>query len=143
MTDAPLKTRNCRWISVPGASDVRGRLNFLELGKGLDFEPKRLFWLHHIAPRQWRGRHGHRQSKLILIPVSGGCRVHLDDGFVKEAVAIDDPGQALYIAPWVWHELTDFAPQAAIMVVASSLFDEAEYLRDYEVFLREVKERFP
>jgi hypothetical protein len=143
MTDPSLKSRDCRWIKVPGASDARGSVNFLELGKGLDFEPKRLFWLHHVAAGQWRGRHGHRESKLILIAASGGCRAHLDDGVVKETVTLDDPTRGLYVAPWVWHELTDFAPQTAIMVIASTLFEEAEYLRDYETFKREVTERFP
>lgn len=142
MTDSPLKARHCRWISVPGAADMRGRVNFLEYGKALDFQPQRLFWLHHVAPGQWRGRHGHRESQLILIAVNGACCAHLDDGTVKESVPLDDPAKGLYIAPWVWHELTDFAPQTAIMVLASSLYDEAEYLRDYEVFKREVRERF-
>ncbi len=142
MTDAPLKARHCRWISVPSAKDARGQVNFLELGKGLDFQPVRLFWLHHIAPGQWRGRHGHRESKLVFIPVSGSCRAHLDDGTFKETVPLDDPTKALYVAPWVWHELTDFAAGTAIMIIASSFYDEAEYLRDYEVFKREVKERF-
>ena len=143
MTDLSPKCRDCRWIEVPGAADARGSVNFLELDKGLDFHPKRLFWLHHVAPGQWRGRHGHRQSKLILVATNGGCRVHLDDGKLKEIVVLDDPTRALYVAPWVWHELTDFAPQTAIVVVASTLFDEAEYLRDYEAFRREVTERFP
>ena len=58
-------------------------------------------------------------------------------------VVLADPAHALYIAPWVWHELTDFAPQTAVMVIASTLFDEGEYLRDYETFKREVTERFP
>ncbi len=142
MTDVSLKSRNCRWIKVPGASDPRGSVNFLELGKGLDFPPKRLFWLHHVAPGQWRGRHGHRETKLVLIAASGGCRVHLDDGQVTETVALDEPTRALYVAPWVWHELTDFAPNTTIMVIASTLFEEAEYLRDYETFKREVAERF-
>jgi len=137
-----LKARHCRWIAVPGAKDARGQVNFLELGKGLDFQPVRLFWLHHIAPGQWRGRHGHRESKLVFIPVNGSCRAHLDDGFVKETVTLDDPTRALYVAPWVWHELTDFATETAIMIIASSFYDEAEYLRDYAVFEREVKERF-
>jgi dTDP-4-dehydrorhamnose 3,5-epimerase-like enzyme len=143
MTEPTLKSRNCRWIAVPGAADERGRVNFLEWGKALDFQPKRLFWLHHIAPGQWRGRHGHRESKLVLIAVNGGCRVHLDDGKVTESVVLDDPTRALYIAPWVWHELTDFAPATVIMVVASSLYDEAEYLRDYAVFKREVAGLYP
>ncbi|MFI5002097.1 MAG: sugar 3,4-ketoisomerase, partial [Reyranellales bacterium] len=84
MTEATFKVRNCRWIAVPGAADSRGQVNFLEIGKGLDFTPKRLFWLHHVAPGQWRGRHGHRESQLVLLAVHGGCRVHLDDGAVKQ-----------------------------------------------------------
>jgi hypothetical protein len=134
----PLRARNCRWIDVPGAADARGRVNFLELGKALDFQPKRLFWLHHVAPGQWRGRHGHRESELLLIAVNGSCRAHLDDGSDKQAVMLDDPARALFIGTWVWHELTDFAPGTVVMVIASTLYDEAEYLRDYEVFRREV-----
>ena len=141
MTDPVLKVSNCRWIAIPGAADARGRVNFLELGKGLDFQPKRLFWLHHVAAGQWRGRHGHRESQLVLVALNGGCQVHLDDGIVTETVALDDPTKALYIGTWVWHELTDFTPQTAVMIVASSLYDEAEYLRDYEVFKREVAEQ--
>jgi len=136
-----LKVRGCRWIAVPGAADARGRINFLELGRGLDFAPKRLFWLHHIAPGQWRGRHGHRESELLLVTMSGGCQVQLDDGTTKERVALEDPARALYIGTWVWHELTDFAPDTAILVAASSLYDEAEYLRDYETFKRERPKR--
>lgn len=133
-----LKARGCRWIAVPGAADARGKVNFLELGKGLDFQPKRLFWLHDIAPGQWRGRHAHRDSRLVFVAMHGGCRVHLDDGVMKEAVTLDDPTEALFMATWVWHELTDFSPGAAILVAASTLFDEAEYLRDYETFKREL-----
>ena len=135
---AALALRNCRWIDVPGAADPRGRVNFLELGKGLAFPPKRLFWLHHVAAGQWRGRHGHRQTELVLVALSGACRIHLDDGMTKQVVALDDPTRALHIGTWVWHELTDFAPGTAVMVIASTLYDEAEYLRDYEVFKREV-----
>ena len=146
MTDPVLKTRNCRWIAVPGAADARGRVNFLEAGPepgkgGLPFRPQRLFWLHHIAPGQWRGRHGHRESELVLVAIHGGCRVHLDDGKVKEQVGLDDPARALHVGTWVWHELTDFAAGSAVLVIASTLYDEAEYLRDYEVFKREAVAR--
>jgi WxcM-like, C-terminal len=141
MTGPVLKTRNCRWIAVPGASDSRGQVNFLELGKGLDFAPRRLFWLHHIAAGQWRGRHGHRQTELVLVAMHGGCQVHLDDGERRQTVGLDDPAWALYVGTWVWHELTDFAPQSAVLAIASTLYDEAEYLRDYEVFKREAAAR--
>lgn len=141
MTSLPLQTRNCRWLDIRGAADERGRINFLEAGMDLPFQPQRLFWLHHIAPGQWRGRHGHRDSRLVLIALHGGCRVHLDDGRVKETVTIDDPARGLFVGTWVWHELTDFTAEAAILVVASTLYDEAEYLRDYEIFRREAAGR--
>jgi len=137
MTTA-LNARNCRWIAVPGAADQRGRVNFLELGKGLDFQPKRLFWLHHIAAGQWRGRHSHRETELVMVVMNGACRVHLDDGAMKETVTLDDPARALYIGTWVWHELTDFTLGTSVVVIASTLYNEAEYLRDYEAFKREV-----
>ena len=68
--------------------------------------------------------------------LNGSCKLNLDDGKVKEAVLLDDPSQAVHIGPVVWHELTDFTPQAVILVIASTLYDEAEYLRDYETFKR-------
>jgi dTDP-4-dehydrorhamnose 3,5-epimerase-like enzyme len=141
MSDPVLTARGCRWIPIPGVTDPRGSVNFLEFGKGLDFAARRAFWLHHIAPGQWRGRHGHREMKLVLIAVAGGCRAHLDDGTAKEAVTLNDPAKGLYIAPWVWHELTDFAPDSVILVLCSDLYDEAEYLRDYAEFKRLVAAR--
>jgi WxcM-like, C-terminal len=134
-------TRNCRWIAVPGATDERGRLNFIEAGKGLPFVPQRLFWLHHIAPGQWRGRHGHRRTELVFVALHGGCRLTLDDGRAAEQLSLDDPGQALYVGTWVWHELTDFSPDSAVLVLASTPYDESEYLRDYDTFKREALAR--
>ena len=146
MTLAPLTTRNCRWIDIPGATDARGRINFLEVGarfgdRGLPFQPQRLFWLHHIVAGQWRGRHGHRESQLLFVALHGACRVHLDEGRTQAQVRLDDPAKGLHVGTWVWHELTDFADGSAILVMASTLYDEAEYLRDYEVFKREVAVR--
>ena len=137
MKDETLTVQGCRWIDVPGASDARGSVNFLEFGKLVDFQPRRVFWLHHIAPGQWRGRHGHRESELVMVALNGHCRLHLDDGTVKQIVALDSPSRALHMRAWVWHELTDFAPDTVVMVIASSLYEEAEYLRDYETFKRE------
>ena len=142
MTVPGLKTRNCRWIDVPGAADERGRLNFLEAGKDLPFQPQRLFWLHHIAPGQWRGRHGHRESQLVLVAMHGGCRVHLDDGKVKET---RDPRRSgagalcRHLGVARAHGL--LAAGAAILVIASTLYEDAEYLRDYDAFKREAASR--
>ena len=133
--------RNCRWIDVPGVADARGQVNFAEVGKGLPFVPQRLFWLHHIAPGQWRGRHGHRRTELVLVALHGSCGVALDDGRSRWQVRLDDPTRALHLGTWVWHELIEFAPETVVLAMASTLYDEAEYLRDYETFKREVADR--
>ena len=143
MNAAPFKIRGCHWIDVPGAQDERGRLNFMEQGRGLDFAPARLFWLHHVRPGQWRGRHGHRRCRLVLVAMAGRCRIHLDDGTVRQAATLDDPARALHVGPLVWHELTDFDPGASVLVIASTPFDEADYLRDYEQFCREARQLRP
>ena len=110
-----LKVSHCRWLSVPGRGDVRGKINFLEFDQELGFTVRRLFWLHDIAADQWRGRHGHRESHLVTLVMNGSCQLHLDDGKVKETVVLDDPGRALHIGPMVWHELDNFAPQTVIL----------------------------
>lgn len=137
MTNPTLATRGCRWLSIPGVADQRGNINFLAFDEKLGFMPRRLFWLHNIAPGQWRGRHGHRESHLVTLVMNGSCKLHLDDGKVKEIVELKDAGWALHIGPMVWHELTDFTPNTTILVIASTLYDEAEYLRDYATFKRE------
>lgn len=141
MSNTTLQTRGCRWLSIPGVADQRGNINFLAFDEKLGFMPRRLFWLHNIAPGQWRGRHGHRESHLVTLVMNGSCKLHLDDGRVKETVELKDAGWALHIGPMVWHELTDFTPNTTILVIASTLYDEAEYLRDYEVFKREAGAR--
>jgi hypothetical protein len=118
MTDPALEARGCRWITVPGVVDPRGRINFLQLGKDLDFEPKRMSWLRQ------NGRHIGRDSRLVMFAGYGRCQVHLDDGMVKETVTLDHPAKALYIGAGVSYELDGFAPQTAIIVLASGSEDE-------------------
>ena len=141
MTEPVLTARGCRWIAIPGATDERGSINFLEYGKGLDFPVKRAFWWHHIAAGQRCGRYGHRLNSLVLVAMTGGCLVHLDGCCFKESMVLNDPARALLIAPLVWHELTDFAEGSVILVMASDLYDEAEDLRDYDEFKRLVATR--
>ena len=136
MPDPVLTVRGCRWISISGASDQRGRLNFIEAGKGLDFPPKRIFWLHGVLPGHRRGRHAHREAQVVLVALAGGCRVHLDDGKAKETVLLDDPGKGLHVGPFIWHELSDFSPDTAVLVMASMLREDAEFIQDYEEFQR-------
>jgi hypothetical protein len=130
----------CRWINSL-CEEARTSVETLGLEVLVGFPVKRLFWLTEIAPGQWRGRHAHRESFLATFAVLGGCRMTLDDGEKRQVVDLNDDGPGLVVPPWVWHDLVDFLPTTVILVAASTLYDEAEYIRDYETFLREAKER--
>jgi len=136
-----LGVRGCRWVDVRGSSDPRGTVSFIETGIDLDFTIRRAFWIHGVPVGQPRGHHAHREVRLATIAVAGGADLILDDGDRRETVRLDRPDRAMLIEPWVWHELTDFAASTVVLVLASSNYAEADYIRDYDTFRREVKAR--
>lgn len=136
-----LKVSGCRWVTVRGASDPRGTVSFIETGIDLDFIIRRAFWIHGVPVGQPRGHHAHRDARLAMIAVAGGADLILDDGTVRETVRLDRPDRAMLVEPWVWHELADFAAASVVLVLASSNYTESDYIRDYETFRREVRER--
>jgi len=142
MADPPpaLLVPDCSWIDPP-FDRAEGEIETWGVEEKLGFQAKRLFWLHGIPPGQWRARHAHRESILATFVVTGRCRFSLDDGRRQQTVALDQDGPGLLIGPWIWHELFDFAPDSTILVVASTLYDESEYMRNYEAFLAEVRAR--
>ena len=139
-SDVPTLMTGCRWVDPPVDAQGNG-VESWAIEQRLGFKTPRLFWLTHIAENQWRGRHAHRESILATFAVSGRCRVILDDGSHKQSVTLTERKSGLVIGPWIWHELIDFSPDAAILVVASTRYDESEYIRDYGVFLREAAAR--
>lgn len=130
----------CRWIAAPAEASDRA-VETWDLPTLVGFETLRVFWLTNIAQGQWRGRHAHRESILATFAVAGSCRLTLDNGEAKQIVELRDDGLGLIVDPWIWHDLFDFSPGCVIVVAASTRYDEAEYIRDYETFLREAKAR--
>jgi len=138
-TQAPIMD-GCRWIAAP-AEGVDRSVETWELSTLVGFDTQRVFWLTNIAQGQWRGRHAHRESILATFAVTGSCRMTLDNGEDQQVVELRDDGSGLIVGPWIWHDLFDFSPGCAILVAASTLYDESEYVRDYDTFLRESKAR--
>jgi hypothetical protein len=126
----------CRWVDPPVDDDGNW-----SIATKLGFESPRLFWLTSIARGQWRGRHAHRYSILATFAVSGSCRLTLDDAREKQIVDLKERGPGLVIDPWIWHDLYDFSEDAAILVIASTRYDESDYIRDYETFVKEARRR--
>ncbi len=131
----------CRWVQLRGASDPRGRISFVETGTDLDLPIRRAYWIHGVPVGKGRGHHAHRESRLILMALSGATGLVLDDGQHRETVRLDRPDLGMIVDAWVWHELHDFAAGTVVLVLASTGYAESDYIRDYADFLRDVKTR--
>lgn len=126
---------NIKMITFIPHGDQRGQLVALEQMKDIPFEVKRVYYMYDTVNDAVRGRHAHKALEQILICVHGSCKVRLDDGKSKEIVVLDKPYEGLYIKNDIWREMYDFSEDAVLMVLASELYDEADYIRDYHDFL--------
>ncbi len=117
-------------------SDERGQLIALEEFVDIPFKIKRVYYMYDTAKGVRRGYHAHRQLEQILICIHGKCKVHLDNGKETKEVFLEKPYEGLYIASCMWREMYDFSEDAVLMVLASELYNEEDYIRDYDEFLR-------
>lgn len=124
----------------PPHGDDRGQLVAIEAMKDLPFSVKRVYYIYDTLPGVRRGFHAHKNLQQILICVSGSCKIHLDNGSETSEVLLDKPNEGLYIANDMWREMYDFTPGAVLLVLASEYYDEADYIRNYDDFIRMIKE---
>lgn len=122
-------------INFQQHGDSRGQLVAIEESIDVPFEIKRVYFMYDTTPNVRRGYHAHKDLKQILFCVHGSCKVHLDDGYETEEILLDKPYEGLYIENDIWREMYDFSPDAVLMVLASSHYNEADYIRDYDQFL--------
>ena len=125
------------WIELPHVRDERGVLAAIEAHLDVPFEIRRVFFLHSI--RGVRGGHAHRATRQLLVPVAGTFRVELADGCDSATYDMTDPHRGLYVPALTWIRLADFSPEAVCLVLADTHFGDAEYIRDWDVFVRETR----
>lgn len=116
--------------------DDRGSLVSLEELGNIPFEIKRVYYIFDTKSQISRGFHAHKKLEQMAICVKGSCRIVLDDGQSRESVVLDSPEQGLYINNNKWREMHDFSKDCVLLVLASNIYDESDYIRDYEEFLR-------
>ncbi|KGA22516.1 dTDP-6-deoxy-3,4-keto-hexulose isomerase [Pectobacterium brasiliense] len=119
--------------------DERGSLIALEKDKNIPFEIKRVYYMFNTKEEVRRGFHAHRQLKQVVIAVRGSCRFLLDDGIEKISILLDNPAQGLLIESFMWREMYNFSDDCVLMVLADSLYDESDYIRNYDEFIRITK----
>ncbi len=120
--------------------DDRGQLIALEEFNDIPFRIKRVYYMYDTAVGVVRGKHAHKSLEQILICIHGTCKIRLDNGWEKKIVNLEKPYEGLYVANNMWREMYDFSPDAVLMVLASDVYDEKDYIRDYDEFLKCVKE---
>lgn len=126
--------------TFPPHGDDRGQLIAIEAMKDLPFDIKRVYYIYDTLPGVRRGFHAHKCLQQILLCVNGSCKIHLDDGSETAEVILDRPYEGLYISNNMWREMYDFTPGTVLLVLASEYYDEADYIRNYEDFIKLVKE---
>jgi hypothetical protein len=127
---------NVSEIRLPQIKDSRGDLTFLEGNKHVPFEIKRLYYLYNVPVDAERGGHAHKTLEQVIFALSGSFRVKTDDGKIKSNFWLRDPAKGLYIRRLIWREIDHFSQGAVCMVVASEVYDEADYIRNYSEFIR-------
>jgi dTDP-4-dehydrorhamnose 3,5-epimerase-like enzyme len=131
-------TSPCVLHDLPARRDDRGALAFVETGRQLPFEVRREFHLFDLRPGVARGGHAHKACHQFLVAMAGSFRVTTDDGATRREWALGSPLQGLHVPPGHWVELVPGSAAAVLSVLASHAYDEADYLRDRDQFLRHV-----
>ena len=126
---------DCKLIELPKLLDPRGKLTFIEGGRHIPFDIKRVFYLYDVPTGEDRGAHAHKKLDQFLVCLSGSFDVSLDDGVNKSLIHLNRPWQGLHIPPMIWAAEINFDPGSLCLVMASMAYDEADYHRNYDDFL--------
>jgi UDP-2-acetamido-3-amino-2,3-dideoxy-glucuronate N-acetyltransferase len=133
---AETEIRGVTLHTLPRVDDMRGALTFAEVATHIPFEIKRLFLVYDVPSSEVRGEHAHKKLHQFLIPIHGSCSVVADDGVNRREFLLDTPTSGLHIPPMVWAVQYKHSHGAVLLVLASDRYDSADYIREYDEFLR-------
>ena len=126
---------DCRIITLDIHHHEKGNISVVENYSTIPFEVKRIYYLYDIPGGEARGGHAHKELYQLIIAVSGSFNVILDDGKEKRCFFLNRPYHALYVVPGIWRELDDFSSGSVCLVLASDLYSEMDYIREYNKFV--------
>ena len=127
---------DCSIIEMDKHHNDLGNITVIENGKEIPFDVQRTYYLYDVPGGEARGGHAHKDLRQLIVAASGSFSVTLDDGNVKRTFMLNRPYQGLLIVPGVWRELDDFSSGSVCLVLASHKYDEKDYIRDYNEFLK-------
>ena len=125
---------DCKIIDLPKFLDARGNLSFAENFKQIPFEIKRTYWLYDVPGGESRGGHAYKETEEFIIALSGSFDVVLDDGKERKVFSLNRSYYGLYVPKGLWREMENFSTNALALEFASTHFDKADYVYDYDQF---------
>ena len=129
-----------RKLRFADLGDDRGKLVVAEGELDIPFAIQRVFYIYGSDDTVVRGQHANRESEFVLINVAGSSKVMITDGTNKDIVELNRPMEGVYLPKMVWKEMYDFSPDSVLLCLASEHYIESEYIRDYDEFIKEVRE---
>lgn len=136
MQEKRAMVEDCPVITLDKHTHPNGSITVVENNITLPFEIKRVYYLYDVPGGEERGGHSHRKLQQFIVAASGSFDVVIDDGLIRKTVTLNRPYYGLWIKPGIWRELNNFSSGAVTLVLASEFYDETDYIRDYEVFLK-------
>lgn len=119
--------------------DQRGKLIAIESKSEIPFEIKRIFYIFGMNKTMVRGQHANRNSEFVLININGNSKVRVRDGFNEKVYELSQPSMGLYLPAMTWKDMYDFSSDSILLVLSNEYYDEDEYIRDYDEFLKVVR----
>ncbi len=126
--------KNIDLVDIPKITDPRGNLAVIE-NDTLPYAFKRVYYLYDVPSDAYRGGHSHKECMEFLVALSGSFEVVLDDGTSKKRITLNKPNKGVLIPTGIWRELENFSSGAVCLVLASEIYEEEDYIRDYDAFL--------
>lgn len=122
-------------LQFPKLLDERGNLSFIEENNHIPFTVERTYWIYDVPGGEHRGGHSYIKNKELIIALSGSLDVVVDDGVKKKVFSLNRSYYGLYIPNGMWRHLENFSTNALAFIVSSTIYNEADYIRDYELYL--------
>ena len=126
--------QNCKILSIPKIEDPRGNLSVIE-NDVIPFDIKRVYYLYDVPSGAERGGHSHKEQQEFLVALSGSFDVILNDGKEVKTITLNKPFEGLLIMNGIWRELKNFSSGAVCLVIASEVFSEEDYIREFKEFI--------
>jgi len=127
---------DCKIISLPKISNRAGNITAIEGLSTIPFAIRRIYYLYDVPGGESRGAHAHKDLEQILLAASGSFDITIDDGCNQRTINLNRPYLGLHLMPGIWRDLSNFSSGAICLVIASLIYQNSDYIRDYQEFLR-------